>query len=141
MENQAVNTACVFSKLPAEVRKMIFIQAAHNFFDEQPKRQVLLYDPYRGLSLNDTWMELLNSDKFPWRKELEAKSIPSLERALVGDRSLFIECLGARLSVSTLMMVESVTDPEQGEINYSVLGQDIPFRALASIRHIRYFVW
>jgi hypothetical protein len=141
-EIKVAPTTCILYKLPPEIREMVFIQAAFHFFEEQPKYRELRYHPDYESS---NWMRLLEADARPTKGDLKDNRIPDFERALFGDKLLYIECLEARLSISTLLLFPSAPKSyktrDEGVVTYPVFGQDIPFRLLDSIRYIRYQTW
>ena len=138
-EIRVVPTTCTLYKLPPELREMVFIQAAFHFFEEQPKLQELAFYPNcEGVS----WTRLLQPDAWPTKNEMTDSRIPELERALFGEKALYIECVEARLSLSILRLSRYYkTRDGQCEVIYPKFGRDIPFRVLDSIRHVKYAAW
>jgi hypothetical protein len=131
------NSECVFYKykVPYEIRRLIFIQAAYNFFNEK-----------------DPWVMNLQELEYPppridWTKQLEAdarpaddKSLPNLERALLHDKVLYFECMQARLSVSVLA-IDAIIVKRPAGVSHPAFGKNIPLHLLDHFSHIRYRAW
>jgi hypothetical protein len=128
---------CILHGLPPEIREMVFIQAAFVFFEVRPHCRWLLQKP--GVP---GWKVLLLMGNLGQLEIHLENDVPELERALFGEKSLYAQCVEARLSVSTLMLYPSAFRIEgEGEVTYPLFGREIPLRVLESIRLIRYATW
>jgi len=141
-ESSAVPPTCILYKLPPEIREMVFTQAAYHFFEEKPKFQQLRCHPDYGFV---RWARLLETDAQPTEEDLNDNSIPELERALLGDKNLYLECVKARLSLSTLKLwpstPKSYETRDEGNVRYPIFGKDISFQLLNSIQCFTYHAW
>lgn len=133
--------------LPPEIRSQIFAIHLLSHFETFPQRQEIIYQANGDVQL---W----NQD---WQSNPDICELPSLERALIGDRRLHREFFSLRVSMSVLVIrpaecsdhsifsrgsdIDALCQKEAAErkkIRFPILGRHISPLVIRSVRAVRY---